>query len=100
MQMQLVGSVSIPRAVDERSLILDPPTLKKLRKKSIISAEAYVLLAIQMTYSHKDPHIQPTNFCEEWGLMEHELDSAIAKLQKKGLAFKNPEVIQLELLED
>lgn len=98
--MQLVAEVSIPKNEAEQVLILDTAELQKLRDKSILSLEAYVLLAIRMTYSHKNPSIESGSFCEQWGLSDYELDSAIAKLQKKGLLYRTPKIIQLELFEE
>lgn len=95
--MQLVATVSIPRYDGE--LLITTEKLKKFREKGF-PIEWYVLLAIQLSYSHKNPSISPSHFCEEWGILEHELDAAIAKLQKKGLLYRPNTTIQLELFDD
>lgn len=103
--MQLVASVSIPK--NDGELSITPEKLKKFREKGF-PIEWYVLLAIQLSYSHKNPSILPSEFCEEWGILEHELDAAmpsavreatIAKLQKKGLLYRPSPTIQLELFD-
>ncbi len=94
--MQLVASVSIPK--NDEELSITPEKLKKFREKGF-PIEWCVLLAIQLSYSHKNPSILPSHFCEEWDIAEHELDAAIAKLQKKGLLYRPSPTIQLELFD-
>lgn len=95
--MQLVAQVSIPKK--DAELTLDANQLKKLRKQGL-PLEWYVLFAIRMSFSHKNPSIDSGSFCEEWGLVDYELESAIAKLQKKGLLYRPTTTIQLELFQD
>lgn len=95
--MQLAAQVSIPQKDGELSINI--AKLKKLRKSGL-PMEWYVLFAIQLTYTHKNPSILAEHFCEEWGIVEHELDSAIAKLQKKGLLYRPSTTIQLELFSE
>lgn len=97
--MQLVAQVSIPQKDKDGELAITAAKLKKLRGKGL-PLEWYVLFAIQLSYSHKNPSILAEHFCEEWGIVEHELDSAIAKLQKKGLLYRPSTAIQLELFGD
>lgn len=94
--MQLVAEVSIPNKESESSIELTPARLRKLRRKGL-SLEWYVLLAIEMTYSHKNPSIVKEHFCEQWGIVEYEFDAAVAKLQKKGELYRPSETVQLEL---
>jgi DNA-binding MarR family transcriptional regulator len=97
--MQLVAEISIPKKEKDLLYTLDKAELEKLRKASILSLEGYVLIAIRMSYGHKKPSIDSGSFCEEWKITEAELDIAIAKLQKKGLLYREPKAIQLELFE-
>lgn len=94
--MQLVEVVSIPKNDGEMSITEEK--LKKLRDKGF-PLEWYVLFAVQLSYSGKNPFISTSSFCEEWGILEHELDGAIAKLQKKGLLYRPSKTIQLELFD-
>lgn len=94
--MQLVATVSIPK--NDGELEITAEKLKKLRDKGF-PLEWYVLFAVQLSYSHKNPSVSASHFCEEWGLLEHELDAAIAKLQKKGLLYRPSKTIQLELFD-
>lgn len=97
--MQLVAQVSIPKKESDAELTIDTKKLKKLRKSGL-PIEWYVLFAIQMTYGQKNPSIHAETFCEQWGLTDYELDSAIAKLQKKGLLYRPTATIQLELFSE
>lgn len=94
--MKLAAAVSIPRSDGE--LNIDSAKLKKLREKGL-PMDWYVLFAIQLSYSHKNPSLLKEHFCEEWGIAEHDLDGAIAKLQKKGFLHRPESTIQLELFE-
>ena len=98
--MQLVAEVSIPIKEEELLYTLTPTELRKLRRISILSLEAYVLIAIRMSFPQKNPSIESESFCEQWKLSDYELDAAIAKLQKKGLLYRTPKIVQLELFED
>jgi hypothetical protein len=97
--MQLVAEVSIPKKIEDAKLTLNARQLKKLRKQGL-SLEWFVLFALRMSYAHKDPSIDVESFCEQWGIMEHELEGAIAKLQKKGELHRPTKTIQLELFPD
>jgi hypothetical protein len=94
--MELVDSVDIFR---EREFILTAKELKKLRRKKIISLEAYVYLALKLQYGERSHlNIHSESFCKDWGLLPHEVGAAFAKLQKKELIGCNaPTTIQLEL---
>lgn len=68
--MQLVASVSIPKA--DREIVLSRDRLKRLRKSGL------------MQYSQQAPEILVSSFCEEWGLLDFQFDAAIAKLELFG----------------
>lgn len=94
--MQLVTTISIPEKDGEIEVTAEK--LKNFRKKGF-PLEWYVFFAIQLSFPQKAPSISAAHFCEEWEILEHELDSAIAKLQKKGLLYRPSTTIQLELFE-
>lgn len=100
--MQLVAQVSIPKSASELALselTISTSRLKKLRRKGL-PIEWFVLFALELSYDQKNPSVYTEKFCEDWGLTDYELDSAIAKLQKKGLLHRPTATIQLELFAD
>lgn len=96
MQLTEPITVSFPNKESDQLFELNPISLKKFRKSGL-PIEWYVFFAIKMTYSHKNPSVVAEHFCDEWGIVEHELDAALAKLQKKGLVHRPTTTIQLEL---
>ena len=104
MALELIGTVNVPKSPQFQEFNLTAKELKKLRRKKLISLEAYVYLALKIQYGEKSQiSLHSESFCKDWGLLPHEVGAAFAKLQKKELIGCNaPTTIQLELfpLED
>jgi len=49
----------------------------------LIQPKLFVYLAIKLSYDHSEPSIDIPAFCDQWGLKEEELSTALAQLQKK-----------------
>ena len=99
--MQLVAEVDIPQSPELQEFYLDAKELKKLRDSRVLNLEAYIYLAIKVEYGNKHKlsiRLNFESFCEDWGLLPHELVSALAKLEKKNLlGCVQPEYLQMEL---
>lgn len=87
-----------PRTENKRGQMeyrIDCDELMHLREIKVINTQAFVFMALTMTYSQLSATVDIEDFCEMWILTESELISAIAALQKKGVL--RPRSRQLEI---
>lgn len=73
---------------EERLIELSESDIKLLRKSQIIGQDAYVLLAIWASFSHKNPSISVSCFCEIWNLSQEQFLTSAIKLRRSNIEFE------------
>ena len=73
---------------EERYIELLEDEIKMLRKSQLIGLDAYVYFAIAASFSHRNPSISISCFCDLWNLSQEEFLNSAIKLRRSNIEFE------------